>query len=177
MIEQAALNAAYTAPNSSLYESPELALKRLSEFTHSGLALVNKISPTESVIDIGCGQNIFKKYIPNLIGIDPVYDAADYKTDLQSFVTDQKFDVAFCLGSIHHGNEEDIEQQISRVVALLKPKARIYWRLNPYAGKFGKFEWTLEYSFKFAKQFNFDLVHHEWEMIHTQRRLYVEWAN
>lgn len=51
----------------------ESSLKRLS---HSGMAIVNKILPTESVIDVGCGNNLFKKFIPNLIGIDPVFDQA-----------------------------------------------------------------------------------------------------
>jgi excinuclease ABC subunit A len=39
--------------------------------------IVDKIKPHETVIDVGCGYNLFKDKIPNLLGIDPANDAAD----------------------------------------------------------------------------------------------------
>jgi hypothetical protein len=117
-----------------------------------------------------------------LIGIDPVYDAADYKIDLQNFTTDKKFNVAFCLGSIQHGDVSDIEQQIAKVVSLLTPKARIYWRVRPGTSKINlnKFPWTLDDQYMFAEKFGFQIVEHNWDILNTDdttlERLYVEWV-
>jgi hypothetical protein len=124
MIEQDNINKFYRQMN----ETPEQAEIRLGLYQYSGLALVGKILPTETVIDIGCGCNIFKKYLPNLIGIDPVYYEADYRTTLEDFTTDQKFNVALCLGTIQYGTLHDVKNQISKMTQLLTPKARIYWR-------------------------------------------------
>ena len=178
MIKQDEINAVYR----QMAETADQAETRLKNLDYSGLSLVNKILPGEAVIDIGCGHNIFKKYIPNIIGIDPAYDAADYKVDLQSFATTQKFNVAFCLGSIQFGNESDIEQQISKVVGLLTPLARIYWRVRPGTdgpnSEFGKFPWTLEYQYMFAEKFGFDIRYHAWETVvdPSPDRLYLEWV-
>ena len=179
MIEQDKINKWY---QEQVMETAEEAEYRLTQFRHSGLNLVNKIRSTETVIDIGCGHNIFKKYIPTLVGIDPVYDAADYKIALQDFATDQKFNVAFCLGSIQNGNIADIEQQIGRVMDLLTPRARIHWRVNPGTGgsNLEKFPWTLEDHYNLAKKFGFTIVDHGWDTVVIPEsicdRLYVEWA-
>jgi hypothetical protein len=162
-------------------ETAEAAEVRLKHLPHSGLSLVDKIQPNETVIDIGCGHHIFKKYIPNIVGIDPVYSAADHQVTLQDFKTDQKFNVAFCLGSLHYGEYEDIASQITKVVDLLTPSARIYWRFNidPATVGYGftRFIWTIEQSREFASQFGFVVTDYAYETIaNTKKRLYVEWV-
>lgn len=162
-------------------ETKQQATNRLTYFPHSGIGLVNKVHPSESVIDVGCGYNIFKQYIPNLIGIDPVYDEADYKIALQDFVTDKKFNVAFCLGSIQFGTIDVIENQIAHLVSLLTPHARMYWRVNPDATTnphLEKFAWTLAGTQAMAKKFGFNIVDHAVENTYnnTGVRLYTEWV-
>jgi SAM-dependent methyltransferase len=163
------------------------ALQRLKSLKYSGLALVNKINATESVVDIGCGNNIFKQFIPNLTGVDPMYESADYQTDLQSFVTDKKFDVAFCLGSINYGTVDNITQQIQKVIDLLTPGGRIYWRikLGPHApgdinSAANKYPWTLADIYRFAEQFGFRVAELQEEVITTgepnPERIYAEWT-
>ena len=75
---------------------------KLSDYETSGRALLTRLTPGDQVIDIGCGLNLFKGLIPNLIGIDPVFDQADIKTTIEEFTTDQKFNVALstCLPKI-----------------------------------------------------------------------------
>ena len=53
----------------------------LDDWEYSGIQIVDKIKPHETVIDVGCGYNLFKDKIPNLLGIDPANDAADIKID------------------------------------------------------------------------------------------------
>lgn len=148
----------------------------------SGRALIDKINPGEFVLDVGCGINPFKGLIPNLVGIDPAFDQADYKCTIEEFDTDIKFDVAFCLGSINFGTKEDVERQINKVVSLLKSEARIYWRCNPgqqdhpsdECRKIQFYPWSLEEHIRLSSMFGFRLMQCSWENNH--RRLYAEWV-
>ena len=114
--------------------------------------MADKIKPEEWVLDVGCGVNPFKTVIANLVGIDPAFGQADYQTSIEDFVTEQRFDVAFCLGSINFGTEENIRNQIKCVVNLLNPNARIYWRVNPGLKDHGNEECKLIDFFPWSKK-------------------------
>ena len=153
----------------------------LNTYLYSGLSLAKKIEPDEWVLDVGCGINSFKPLIANLIGIDPAFGQADYQTTIEDFVTDQRFDVALCLGSINFGNENTIRNQIKCVVNLLKPTARIYWRVNPGLQDHGNkecqaiefFPWSPRLLNDFAKEFGFEVVELKNDL---NNRLYCEWS-
>jgi hypothetical protein len=153
----------------------------LDQYRYSGWALIDKVQPGETVIDIGCGFNEFRGRIPNLIGIDPANTQADYTLSVEEFQSDTQFDVAFCLGSINFGSEATILNQIDHVVRLLKPAARIYWRCNPGNFDHGNEEckninfypWTIEKHAELAEQFGFRLVVAWWD---TGNRIYAEWS-
>lgn len=153
----------------------------LDQYTYSGWALVDKVQSNELVLDVGCGFNEFKRYIPTLVGIDPANEKADFKIPIEHLRTDIKFDVAFCLGSINFGKEARILNQIAQVVACLKPKARIYWRCNPGLADHGNQEcnniefypWTIEKHIEFADLFGFNLIVARWD---TGNRIYAEWS-
>jgi hypothetical protein len=152
----------------------------LSKFNKTGKFLIDKVRPGESVIDVGCGANPFKGLIPNLIGIDPAFDQADVKCTIDEFTTDQKFDVAFCLGSINFGTVDDIERQIAKVVSLLQSNCRIYWRCNPGLQDHSNEEckqiqfypWSIAEHVRLAEKFGFRLMECQWD---TQNRIYAEW--
>ena len=153
----------------------------VAKFEKSGLALVNKIAADETVLDVGCGTNPFKKLIPNLTGIDPAFEQADHRCTIEDFETDQRFDVAFCLGSINFGTREDVVPQIAKVISLLKPGGRIYWRCNPgeqdhpddACKKIIFYPWSIIEHVKLSNMFNAKLVECSWEP--TGNRLYAEW--
>lgn len=149
--------------------------------TKSGLDIISKIKPHETVIDVGCGKNPFKGIITNLIGVDPAFDEADFKCTIDEFITDEKFDVALCLGSINFGDVNDIERQISKVVSLLNDNGRIYWRCNPGQQDHDNEEcklinfypWSIEEHIRLADKFNFRILEICWEQ--NNRRIYAEW--
>ena len=153
----------------------------LKQYKYSGWALVEKIQPGELVLDVGCGFNEFKNKIPNLVGIDPANDLADFKVSIENFRNDIKFDVAFCLGSINFGSEDTILTQINCVTDCLKPKSRIYWRCNPGLKDHGNLEcndinfypWTIEKHIELADQFGYKLAVARWD---TGNRIYAEWG-
>jgi hypothetical protein len=153
----------------------------LKQYRYSGWALVDKIHSEELVLDVGCGFNEFKLRIPNLVGIDPANDRADFKIPIEYFRNDIKFDVAFCLGSINFGSEVNIVNQIACVVACLKPQSRIYWRCNPGLADHNNeackgidfYHWTIEKHIEFSELFNFRLDVAKWD---TNNRIYAEWS-
>ena len=149
--------------------------------TKSGKQLIDKIMPGESVLDVGCGTNPFKGVIPNLIGIDPAFEQADFKVGIDEFETTKLFDVALCLGSINFGDREDIERQISKVISLVKPGGRVYWRCNPgrkdhpseECNNIPFYSWSISEHVRLADLFKATLVECCWE--EDGRRLYAEW--
>lgn len=153
----------------------------MSTFVYSGYKLLDKIQTTESVIDVGCGANLFKQFLPNLIGIDPATDEADFKVSIQDYTTDQKFDVALCLGSIQFGDINDVKNQIGKVVSLLKPHARIYWRCNPCVQPNPEwfFRWNMDHHPQFAEEFGFKVNELAWDYHDKDNpktyRIYAEW--
>jgi len=162
---------------------------RLHSYHYSGWKLLEKISPIEHVLDVGCGHNLFKPYLPHLVGVDPSFEQADHQCTIQEFKTDQKFDVAVCLGSVNFGSEHDIIEQLEKINSLMKPKSRIYWRSNPGHNdhknkKFEKFviyPWSFNKHAEFAKQFEYKLSFIKWDIIQDhpagpdRQRIYAEW--
>jgi hypothetical protein len=152
----------------------------LNTYLYSGLSLAKKIQPHEWVLDVGCGINSFKPLIANLVGIDPAFRQADFQTTIEDFVTEQTFDVAFCLGSINFGNEKTIKNQIKCVVNLLKPTSRIYWRVNPGLQDHGNkhcqqinfFPWSKQLLIDYAEIFNYKASN---VVNDINNRIYGEW--
>jgi hypothetical protein len=149
----------------------------------SGYVLVDKIKPNETVLDVGCGKNLFKGKIPNLIGIDPAFKEADYNLSLEDFVkvNTDKYDVAFCLGSINFGDREQIESQIELLIGILNDKNRIYWRCNPglydheneECKRVPFYPWTIEEHVRLSNKYGYKLIECRWE---SNNRIYSEWS-
>jgi hypothetical protein len=154
----------------------------ISQFKYTGLALADQVVDSEQVIDIGCGSNPFKGLIKNLVGIDPAFPEADYQMSLEDYSkhSENKFDVAFCLGSINFGDRENIKRQIGLVSDLLKENARVYWRCNPglqdHANADCKyinfFPWSFVEHEQLSQEFGFSLADLEWD---THDRIYALW--
>ena len=153
----------------------------LDQYKYSGWTLLDQINDNEHVLDVGCGRNPFKGKIKNLTGIDPAFDQADYKTTIENFVTEERFDVALCLGSINFGTEEIILRQIESVVSLLKVQTRIYWRCNPGLQDHGNsecqeidfFPWTFQHHLDYSERFGFSCPVLAWD---NNNRIYAEWS-
>jgi hypothetical protein len=150
----------------------------------SGVEFIRqRISDNETVLDVGCGTNNFKNVLKHVVGIDPVFDQADVKCTIEEFKTDEKFDVALCLGSINFGTEEVIANQINKIVSLLKPSAKIFWRCNPgrkdhgneFVNQINFFPWTFEKLNEFAILHGFVQTECNTESDNRTVRLYAEW--
>jgi hypothetical protein len=156
-------------------------VSRLADYKYSNHSIAYKIATHERVIDVGCGNNEFIGKITNLTGIDIVNKNAHIITDIESYEPNELFNVSLCLGSIQYGTHADMVRQITKVVSLLTPNCRIYWRTNtgvrdhdnemvnivPY------YPWTIAAHNELAAQFGFKI-----DFIDEDRygRLYAEWS-
>ena len=96
---------------------------------------------TETIYDIGCGGNLFKKYIPNVIGIDPDTTQGNNPDIIDRFDDDfvtryeNKMDAAFSICSIHFIPFNEFPNQVNKFARLLKPGGRGYLAFNSFMGK------------------------------------------
>lgn len=136
---------------------------------------VNQMAP-KKVLDIGCGYNLLKDKIPNLIGIDPYNSAADYMVSLDEFVSDDKsFDVILALGSLNFGSVADISAQFNKTITLLKSGGLLILRLNPgqqwnTAPYVDIFPWSFETVSCLCRDYSVNLLKYK----HDCDRIYCE---
>jgi SAM-dependent methyltransferase len=96
--------------------------------TGSGYAaalVINKLNPT-IVLDIGCGNNIMKQYITNLVGIDLLpwngnTDIIGDVMDVLKIYKDNSVDAIRSVGPFNFGTEEEIIELITECKRVLKP--------------------------------------------------------
>ena len=89
------------------------------------------------IYDIGCGWNIFKKYLPNIIGVDKFYNCKTWKPDI-----DMWFDESFCqkfhnqldrimsINSLHFIPFDQLRKRVIDFFSLLAPNGIGYLSLN-----------------------------------------------
>ena len=143
----------------------EIWKPRTGDYEHTGWSLAEEITKLKpkSVLDVGCGYHPFKGRIPNLIGIDPYNNCADYEVDILDYkVKPESHDVIIALGSINFNNREEIESRFAHCVNLLSTGGKFYLRANPgivhKAGPYVEiFNWTFEIVNEFAKKYNLNL--------------------
>ena len=90
------------------------------------------------IYDIGCGWNIYKKYLPNLIGIDIKYPESTYfYADQIGFVDDQfveqnteKFENVMTMNALHFIPLSQFCNRINQVRQLVKPGGKIFIMMN-----------------------------------------------
>jgi hypothetical protein len=156
----------------------------LDAYTYSAYDVIaGKIVPGEWLLDVGCGANPFKGLVNNVIGIDPARDEADVRVTIEDFYATRKFDVAACLGSLNFGDDAVISRQINKLVSCLKPRSRIYWRLNPGRRDHASekcqgipfYYWSHERLQVFAELHDYRQVNCQRETDGKVIRLYAEW--
>ena len=108
------------------YDWPSSRTAGLDRYYWTGFRLIEEIKEGESVLDVGCGINPFKRHITDLHGIDITDIGSDEQVDVQYFKSEKKYDVAFALGSINFCSYDTIRDQTEGMVNALKQKSRIY---------------------------------------------------
>ena len=140
-------------------------------FKQTGWDLLKRIDSSSTVLDVGCGYNLFKQSLGEMLyGIDPYNHHADEVVSIEDFEP-YEFDVVLCLGSINFGDEATILNQINKVVGCTKHGGTIYWRQNPgqrdrkFKGieNIDFFPWSFEKNLEFAKYFDCKVKTLDWD--------------
>jgi hypothetical protein len=142
----------------------EIWKPRTGDYDYTGWELAEEITKQNprAVLDVGCGYHPFKGRIPNLVGIDPYNNCADYEVDILEYRVKHKYDHIMALGSINFNSKDEIEQRFSHCVDLLDTGGKFYLRANPgIPHKTGPyvdiFPWTFEIVNEFADKYNLKL--------------------
>ena len=135
----------------------EIWRPRIDDYSYTGWSLVEEINSQapQNVLDVGCGYHPFKGKIPNLVGIDPFNNCADFMVDILEYrVPAASHDHIIALGSINFNSRTDIEQRFAHCVNLLAPGGKFYLRANPgIAHSNGPYVEIFPWSFEIVKQF------------------------
>ena len=134
-------------------------------YQYSGWALVDTINNAnpKAVLDFGCGYHPFKNRIKNLIGIDPFNNSADYMVDILEFAVEpESYDHIIVFGSLNFGDRNDIDKRFEKLVEILMPGGRMYFRANPGhlwpKGPYVDiFPWSFEVAYEQAKTHSLEL--------------------
>jgi hypothetical protein len=90
------------------------------------------------IYDLGCGWNIFKKYIPNIIGVgaEPV-DSEDFFGDIHDYIDDnyiqghkEYFESVFSICALHFYPIESIAKRVNDFYSMIKPGGRGFLTFN-----------------------------------------------
>jgi len=113
------------------------SLSRFSVVPFYYLEFLTKHNPT-TIYDLGCGWNVFKKYIPNIIGIgaeDPT--AEDFFADIHGEVSfeflqnhQNYFDSVFSINALHFRPLKDLRQVVLEFASMIKPGGRGFLSMN-----------------------------------------------
>jgi hypothetical protein len=90
------------------------------------------------IYDIGCGWNIFRKYLPCVIGIGEEDPSSDYYYGQEhgrmdaDFVANHQdfFESAFSINSIHFIPLVEMRQRVLDFISMIRPKGRGFVTLN-----------------------------------------------
>lgn len=131
----------------------------------SGLAIlpdIIKLQP-KKILDLGCGYNEFKKYIPHLIGIDFANHYADIVDDFLNYdCENDSVDVILALGSVNFVSRDLVERQIEWMSQKLKVGGTIFIRVNPAEApddSIGQqfYVWSLKDIYEFSIKYNLEI--------------------
>lgn len=131
---------------------PENAIKMIDE--------INAMNP-DVVLDLGCGTNLYKNKINNLVGVDILDRHEDITCAIEDLDTkfDENYaDIVLALGSINFGNDDLILKQIKQVKRVCKPGGLIYFRCNPISTHEIYFQWDFDKIDYYTKICNFEYV-------------------
>ena len=143
----------------------EIWKPRTGDYDYTGWALAERIAEQnpKSVLDVGCGYHPFKGRIPNLVGIDPYNNCADYEVDILEYQVKHQYDHIIALGSINFNSQDEIEERFGHCVNLLESGGHFYLRANPgIPHKTGPyvdiFPWSFEIVNEFAERYGLKLL-------------------
>jgi hypothetical protein len=115
-----------------IYDPQNWKVGKETWLTTRGQKIVDDINAmdTDLVIDAGCGRNVFKGKIKNLVGFDIVdFPNVDFVSSIQDAeFENESADVVLALGSVQFGNKTDVYEDVAKLVSWVKPGGMLIFR-------------------------------------------------
>jgi len=96
------------------------------------LGFIMREHPT-TVADIGCGENVFKAFYPQIVGYDPFIPSADHEAyfdDDFASANRRAFDSAFACNSIHFSSMGEFPRMLDLLASTVKPGGIVHATAN-----------------------------------------------
>jgi SAM-dependent methyltransferase len=131
----------------------------------SGFAIIPdimKLNP-KTILDLGCGYNEFKRYFPQLVGVDFSNRHADVICDFVEYeCPDNSQDVILALGSINFISIDIVSKQVDYIHRKLRPGGTAFIRVNPAQAPDDSIDnifyaWSIEDIYNFTSKYNFTI--------------------
>lgn len=135
------------------------AWKKYDETGDRLIKEINNLNP-QLVLDLGCGNNVYKGKIKNLIGIDILdNNLQDISCDIKNLpFKSNTVDIVIAFGSVNFGDDKVINSQLKEIIRISKSGAYIYFRVIANHNHDCYYTWTEERLVEKAKQFNLEFV-------------------
>jgi hypothetical protein len=117
------------------YKPPRTVLRDQGICVYSSFYYIELLLETNPkiILDVGCGDNLLKKYVPQILGLDPMCAAADIHGYFNDEFVEQhtgEYDCAMALQSIHHVSLLKFVDQINQFGKIIKPGGRGFFSTN-----------------------------------------------
>lgn len=88
---------------------------------------MQKANPRLTILDLGCGYNMYKDHLLNVTGVDPYIDRADFLCRIQDFKPPQKYDVIICFGPMNWYTFDEQFRNFQKLKECLSENGVCYW--------------------------------------------------
>lgn len=98
-----------------------------------GKNLITKIkkmqteNPNLTILDLGCGYNMYKQHLANVTGVDPYIESADIICKLDEFQPKNKFDIIICFGPMNWYSYDEQFRNMQKIKECLSETGVCYW--------------------------------------------------
>lgn len=111
--------------------------RQISEIPHKwqlrGKNLIDRLraqqekNPDLTILDLGCGYNLYKNHLKNVTGVDPYIEDADYVCRVEDFCPPEQYDVIICFGPMNWYTFDLQVRNMRKIKECLKPEGVCYW--------------------------------------------------
>lgn len=102
---------------------------RIKRYSETGVSLIQEVQALNPllVLDLGCGENLYKQFFPNIIGVDINSESqCDIIAPIENLsFQDNYADVAFCFGVF---SSSQVSAAVAEVKRVIKPNGLIFIR-------------------------------------------------
>lgn len=93
---------------------------------------ISQLDINSTICDLGCGWNIYKKYLPTVVGIDRSSAADEYRFFDNDFAEENKerFDNVMSMNALHFISLTNLEDRLNQILKITKPGGLIFIMMN-----------------------------------------------